>query len=256
MRDENIEGSSTPFVLRERRCYECKKPLRFESYLATNSDIEEERLIFLWQHKNIEILCCSCLWKYKDRESKKEEKEKKEKIMKQIPMRRCSRCDKEIVYSEVLKKNPKGTKYMINLTRNWPDFTKRVYCKACVVKEREANDSPEIHMELKRLQKICKLWRCGKMKAGELVEELGLEGYNFKLLVDGERITEDSVIKLGEEFEILLEKPVQDYSDLVYKLIERSIITNYYGDDKVSQVHQRLDGSLPLVIGMWKVSFS
>jgi len=67
---------------------------------------------------------------------------------------------------------------------DWLDFTKEIYCYDFIRKERESRPPSEVEKKLKELQNICELWRCGKMKAGQLVEDLGLERYNFKLLGD------------------------------------------------------------------------
>lgn len=206
-------------------------------------------LILYWQHKSIELLCCSCFWKCKERQTI-------ERLIEQLPVRRCSKCNKKIILSKLLKRNLLGSSYLENLTMDWLDFTKEVYCYACIRKERESRPPSEVQKKLKELQNICELWRYGKTTAGQLIKELGLKKYNFRLLVNGERTTKGTAIKLGERIEILLEKPVHDYSDLIHKLVERTMSSGSYDTEKISQIHQMFSNSLSMAIGMWKVGFS
>lgn len=179
-----------------------------------------------------------------------------ERLMEQLRVRRCSKCNKKIIFSKLLKRNLLGSSYLENLTLDWLDFIKEIYCYDCVRKERESRPPTDVQKKLKELQNICELWRYGKTMVGQLIKELGLKKYNFRLLVNGERTTKGTSIKLGERIEILLEKPVQDYNDLIHKLVERTMSSGSYNTEKISQIHQMFSNSLSMAIGMWKVNFS
>ncbi|MBD3341225.1 MAG: hypothetical protein GF353_19115 [Candidatus Lokiarchaeota archaeon] len=85
LRKANIKKYVTNKLLRERKCWKCKKRLKFWQYSAINIDTSPRKLIEIWQSSHIEILCCNCFDKVKKQAKLSKKLKAADKIKKSLP---------------------------------------------------------------------------------------------------------------------------------------------------------------------------
>lgn len=47
-------------MMKERYCHNCNRPLNYMDYLDCNSHLSVCYLENIWEHPNVELLCCDC----------------------------------------------------------------------------------------------------------------------------------------------------------------------------------------------------